>query len=243
MDLSDSPPPLPTDRFGALMAHELRSALTLLEARIDTALLRPRSAAYYEAALRQAKHHAGEVRGLLEALMDLDKLGRLPSPGKGSRCDLAKVAFAAGIPWEDAHRPGETPIRWELCPAPVWGDPRLLGRMVINFLDNAVKYSSPGSPIAVYTGREGEKSFLQVTDRGVGMTEEEIRQCLEPFWRSADCQDRASGYGLGLPLVCRIVQLHGGDVEIMSRKGEGTTVRASFPSAGGDPELEDRGEP
>ncbi len=229
MTFPRTPDPVSADRFGALVAHELRSALTLLEARIDTALLRPRSAAYYEAALRQAKLHAGEVRGLLDAMLDLEKLERLPSAQEGMRCDLAEVASAVGVPWEDVHRSSGAPISWELVSAFVQGDPRLLGRMVVNFLDNALKYSPKDVHIMVRTGTEQGKPFLQVEDRGMGMTEEEVRQCLEPFWRAADCQEKVAGYGLGLPLVHRIVRLHGASLEIASRKGAGTTVRVTFP--------------
>lgn len=229
MNFQKIPDPVSGDRFGALVAHELRSSLTLLEARIDTALLRPRSATYYEAALRQVKLHAGEVRGLLDALLDLEKLERHPSTQAEARCNLAEVASAVGVPWEDVHRSGERPLCWELAPAFVRGNARLLGRVVVNFLDNASKYSPRDARIVVRTGIEGKQAFLLVEDSGVGMTEEEIRQCLEPFWRAVGSQDRAAGYGLGLPLVHRIVRLHGGTLEIASHKGQGTTVRATFP--------------
>lgn len=216
--------------FEAQVAHEIRSSLSLLEARLDTALLRPRSAAYYEETLREVRQYAADTRALFGALMDLSRLESIHELPFEVSCDLATVVSGLELSKKDFWRLRNIVFRQELASAWVLGERVLLAQVATNLLDNAAKYSPPHAEIELRTATNRSFALLEVVDRGMGMTEDEIRHCQEPFWRSGEAAAQASGHGLGLALVRRIVTLHRGELQIVSKKGHGTTVRAIFPT-------------
>jgi two-component system OmpR family sensor kinase len=117
-------------------------------------------------------------------------------------------------------------------PQPVCVDPALLRRAVDNLLDNAGKYSEPGSPISLAAHRAGARVAIVVADRGIGIDEADREHLFTPFFRSDRSRARATGgFGLGLALARQIVLAHGGTISVASRVDEGTTVTLSLPVA------------
>lgn len=111
------------------------------------------------------------------------------------------------------------------------GDSVLLQSMLINLIDNAVKASSPGSTVRLSAYRD-PAPVLEVRDFGCGMEEEQAAMVCEPFYRVDQARSRnAGGVGLGLSLCRQIAILHGAELRIESRPGEGTTVRIVFNDA------------
>lgn len=113
------------------------------------------------------------------------------------------------------------------------GDPAFLGQVVINLLDNAVKYSNPHTIwVQVSLLRRGEQPYVTLTvrDQGVGIAGDKIYHIFEPFYRTeGGLAQRVSGSGLGLGVVKNVVEAHNGRVEVSSRKGEGTTFHILLP--------------
>jgi signal transduction histidine kinase len=113
------------------------------------------------------------------------------------------------------------------------GDPQALEQVLVNLLDNAVKYSPEPRPIDVELTRAGEWAHLRVSDRGCGIPADEQERIFEPFYRagSPSCSGERSttGSGLGLALVRRTVSAHGGRVTVTSQPGEGSTFVVSLP--------------
>jgi signal transduction histidine kinase len=115
-------------------------------------------------------------------------------------------------------------------------DPLLLRRAIDNLLDNAAKYSDPGTPVTLAiqpNGAPNSKTVaFEIVDRGIGMSAAEIDLAFTPFWRADDSRTRKTGgVGLGLALARRIARAHGGDVTLSSRPGQGTTARLEVPLA------------
>ncbi len=113
-------------------------------------------------------------------------------------------------------------------------DLRKIKQILINLLSNAVKFTEPGGCVTIESGIEQDGSLaIRVIDTGIGMKPDEIEKALEPFGQIDGGLDRTyEGTGLGLTLTKALVELHGGDLEITSRTGEGatgTTVIARFP--------------
>lgn len=104
------------------------------------------------------------------------------------------------------------------------GDPAALERAVVNVLDNAVKFSPPDSQVEVCL-RQGR---LQVSDRGVGLTQDDAGHVFERFWRSPAAR-ALPGSGLGLAIVADTVQQHGGKATARPRQGGGATVEILLP--------------
>jgi signal transduction histidine kinase len=112
----------------------------------------------------------------------------------------------------------------------VWADPRFLRQILLNLISNAIKFSEPGGQVSVaFEARQGA-TVLHVVDQGIGISEEDLEHVFEPFVQVGSGYDRKyEGTGLGLALVRRLVDLHGGDISIDSTLGEGTTVTISLP--------------
>jgi PAS domain S-box-containing protein len=108
-------------------------------------------------------------------------------------------------------------------------DERLLGHIFTNLLSNAVKYSDPGVTVNFAVGRDGHEAVCVVRDRGIGISEEDQQHLFKAFHRGGNVGTRP-GTGLGLLLVKRCAELHGGNVQVHSKTGEGTTVTVRFPA-------------
>jgi two-component system sensor histidine kinase MprB len=111
-----------------------------------------------------------------------------------------------------------------LSPWLVTGDAAALERAAVNLLDNAIKFSPPGTSIDV-TLADGT---LQVADRGAGVSSDEGRQAVERFWRSARARARP-GSGLGLSIVSDVAHHHGGRATLEPRPGGGAVATLHLP--------------
>jgi two-component system sensor histidine kinase SenX3 len=111
------------------------------------------------------------------------------------------------------------------------GDATLLVTALSNLIDNAVSYSSPGSPVSVSRRLAGGFVEIAVTDRGLGIAPEHQERVFERFFRIDQARSRATGgTGLGLAIVKHVAANHGGDVQLWSRPGTGSTFTLRVPA-------------
>ena len=123
----------------------------------------------------------------------------------------------------------------------VVGDADLLATAVRNLLDNALRHSSPLTSVAVAIGREADNVTIAVVDQGEGIHPEEQRRVFERFYRGDPSRGRKTGgSGLGLSIVKHVAADHGGEVEVWSKPGAGSTFTLTLPMA--DPPAAERGE-
>lgn len=113
----------------------------------------------------------------------------------------------------------------------LFGDKRLFKQIVLNLLSNAVKFNAEnGTVICKLWVDPARGAILSVQDTGIGMSPDDAKRALEPFTQAEETVSRkASGLGLGLPLVKRFTEMHGGNLEITSQIGKGTEVQVVFP--------------
>jgi len=112
-------------------------------------------------------------------------------------------------------------------PTEAQADERLLGHIFANLLSNAVKYSEAGTTVRFSVAREGRDAVCVIQDKGIGIPEEDQHHLFLAFHRGSNVGTRP-GTGLGLLLVKRCADLHGGKVHVHSQPGEGTTVTVRF---------------
>ena len=111
------------------------------------------------------------------------------------------------------------------------GDEDLLRRMVINLLDNAIKYTPDGGSVSVKLWREDGRINLRVTDNGIGIPAEAAARVFERFYRVDKARSRAEGgSGLGLPIVKWIAEAHQGSVSLESAPERGSSFTVSLPA-------------
>jgi signal transduction histidine kinase len=118
---------------------------------------------------------------------------------------------------------------------PVLGDEPALGRVIQNLFANAVKYGGAGGWVGLEARREGNHVFITIADRGMGIGAPDQARIFEPFYRApAAVEAQIQGAGLGLSLVRRIVDAHGGVVSVRSEPGEGAAFTVQLPVAGSE---------
>jgi signal transduction histidine kinase len=111
------------------------------------------------------------------------------------------------------------------APLPVRCDPERIEQVIGNLITNAIKYSPEGGTIEVSAAARGDRVELAVRDSGVGIPADELAHVFDPFRRVAATRHVAPGAGLGLFVVRRIVEAHGGTIEVDSAPGAGSTFR------------------
>jgi signal transduction histidine kinase len=104
----------------------------------------------------------------------------------------------------------------------------LLGHIFTNLLNNGVKYSEPGATIHFAVERDEREAVCIIRDRGIGILVDDQQKLFNTFQRGGNVGDRP-GTGLGLVIVKRCVELHGGKIQIKSQPGEGTEVTVRLP--------------
>ena len=221
--------------FVANVSHELRTPLTAIKGYAETlrdgGLRDSETAAEF---VRVIHRHAERLRALIEDLLDLAAVEQ----GE-ARIDLAPVALRdVATQAEAVARPAAAGKRHTLT-LDVPGDlPRVLadrdrlGQVLINLLDNAVKFTPEGGRIEVSARPSSGRVVLSVKDNGVGIPPEDIGRIFERFYRVGRSRDRREGgTGLGLAIAKHLTQAMGGTIEVESRPGSGTTFRVSLPAA------------
>lgn len=205
--------------------HELRTPLTSLRTNIE--LLSQASSTGRGLSPDQRDEILADVRAQTEELTtlvgDLVELARdEPMPQNPEPMDLADVVESA-LQRVRLRAPGLT-HDVELSPWWVVGEPRSLERAVTNLLDNAAKWSPDDGTVTVRL-REGE---LTITDQGPGIAADDLPHVFDRFYRSSEART-LPGSGLGLSIVRRAAERHGGRVEVRSTPGEGSTFTLVIP--------------
>ncbi|MFP5390051.1 MAG: ATP-binding protein [Gammaproteobacteria bacterium] len=210
------------DEFLAMLAHELRNPLAPIRAAADLlALTRgdARLASISGVLSRQVDH----MTGLVNDLLDVSRVTRGNIVLDNAPADVGGVVMAAieqARPLIDA-RNHQLHAHVEPGPLTVMGDEKRLVQILVNLLNNAAKYTLPGGRIDVSARADGADVLIEVRDNGIGMSAELVTSAFELFAQAARASDRAQGgLGLGLALVRRLVELHGGQVRAFS-EGEG----------------------
>jgi signal transduction histidine kinase len=118
---------------------------------------------------------------------------------------------------------------------PVLGDEPALRRVFQNLVGNAIKYGAGGGSIALRARADGAHVAISVVDRGIGIAPAEQARIFDPFYRAADVvAAQIQGAGLGLSLVKRIVEAHGGKIAVKSAPGAGSEFTVTLPAAAAD---------
>ncbi len=218
--------------FVANASHELKTPAATIQAVAET--LGRAATEDPEAVARFASQLEREAVRLSRIVADLLDLSRLES---GSALEdfvsLGAAAREEGQRLEEtAEHAGVTLEIQTEDERPVRGSQRDLALLVRNLIDNAIRYSHEGGRVAVRIDAEGDEVILRVSDTGIGIPSRDLDRIFERFYRVDRARSRETGgTGLGLAIVRHVVENHGGEIEVESELGRGTTFRISFPAA------------
>lgn len=215
--------------FTAEASHQLRTPLTALLGQVEVALRRDRDGAEYRRVLGSVHRQADRLRKVVESLLFLarsDADAGLPAKEVVDLGEWLPEHVRNG--WADHPRTAD--IRVEASAARAEVHPVLLGELVDVLVDNACKYSPPGTPITMRVGPVGAAVEVSVEDAGVGVGEADAARIFEPFIRSDEARRRGvDGSGLGLSVAKRIADAHGGHLSVKSASGAGSRFTLRLP--------------
>lgn len=214
-------------QFTGNAAHELRTPLALMQAQIELFIsehsgLQPETAEL----LGLLQEQTERMSRMTKVLLEMSELRSVPCEddvelgplSEEVLTDLAPLAENKGMALNCA---GD---------ALVIGSDTLLYRLVFNLVENAIRYSRPGSTVNVSICDNNSRVFLRVEDQGPGIPKQYQESIFQPFFRLDKSRSRAyGGAGLGLALVWEIAALHGGAVEVEVSSENGTTMLVSLP--------------
>jgi two-component system OmpR family sensor kinase len=219
-------------RFAADASHELRTPLTAISGYTDVLLMGakddPPEADRVLHVMRE------EIRRMRRLVQDLLTLARLDEGQEGMRQEQIAVApLLREVATAAAPLAGTRRVRIEVTDEDllVIGDHDRLIQVLLNLLDNAIKFTRADGTICLRAAREGPAILIEVADDGVGIPPAHLGRVFERFYQS-DTARNERGAGLGLAIVEAIVRAHGGTVQASSVLGHGTTISVRLPGAG-----------
>lgn len=219
------------DEFLAMLGHELRNPLSVIA---NAVTVMDRAGSDAAAAVRSREMVTRQITHLRQLVDDLLDVARVTT-GKivlNTRAlDLAKIARRSIAVLQDARRLASHQIEAELAEAWVAADETRIEQILVNLLENAVKYTPPGGHIRVRVRPDGHTAVLEVSDTGLGIAPNLLPHVFEIFTQGERTLDRSQGgLGLGLTLVRRLVELHHGRVTAASEGlGRGATFSVMLP--------------
>jgi two-component system CheB/CheR fusion protein len=222
------------DQFIAMLGHELRHPLTP----ITHAIYLLRKAHQDPATIELLEIIDTQSQTLLRfvnELLDLSRISRGLIEIRPERLDFVAVARDAVHALQPFIEERQHVVSLVLPATPMYvrGDPGRLRQVVSNLVENAAKYTEPGGRITVTLEPRGDEAVLAVSDNGIGIAAENLERIFEPFTQSHQpLINPLSGLGIGLSLVRRIVELHGGHVKVTSAgSSAGSEFVVSLPLA------------
>lgn len=222
-------------RFISSASHELSTPLTSISGQLEVSLQRNRSAEEYREVMQSVYQDARHLNKLTQTLLQFAtvsgtaggieiKLIRIDEVLMQLPSEVLKMGKGYSVQLEFIHIPAQEE---KLL---VFGNADLLFTAIKNIVSNACKYSS-NRLAKVRLSINQTEIIISIEDEGKGIAENELKNIFQPFYRSDDSRGTA-GFGVGLPLVNRIIKLHKGQIKVISSVGKGTTFFVHLPIAG-----------
>jgi two-component system, OmpR family, sensor histidine kinase CiaH len=219
------------NRFVADASHELRTPLTSLKTSIEVNLRNK------DLTLRQAKEliksNLEEVE-LLRVLSDgLIRLTYYQKPNGNiifEKVTLEEIADNAVGKITAMAMANKIKINLKIGKLQVKGDRKSLTELLVILLDNAIKYSKPNSSVKILASEINNRAVIAVSDEGIGIDKKDLPHIFDRFYRAEKSRSKkdVSGYGLGLSIAKKIVEIHNGTIAVKSEKGEGATFTVTL---------------
>jgi two-component system, OmpR family, sensor histidine kinase BaeS len=210
------------------VAHELRTPVAILQAGHEALL-----DGLAEPTPAELTSLRDEVLRLARMVDDLQTLAAADAAALQlvlRPADLAGAAAAAAGSLARRFEAAGVTLDQQLAPVPVRADERWLHQVITNLLTNALKFTPAGGHVTIGTSQRGADAVLQVSDTGVGITQEDLPHIFDRFWRGGSAA-QISGSGIGLAVAVQLAQAHGGALTARSEPGQGTELTLTLPVA------------
>lgn len=220
-------------QFTSDASHELRTPLTVMKGETELVLRRPRPLEDYQSVLESNLEEIDRMTRIVEELLFLSRadMGEV-------KMESRPVVLEALV--EDIHRQATllgqdrsiAVVLGTVMPALVQGDELRLRELLLNLVENAVKYSHPGGKIEIGLVTDGQQAIISVSDQGIGIAPEDHRKIFDRFFRTDEARAHTKkGTGLGLAICAWIAESHKGRISVKSNVGQGSTFTVTLPLA------------
>lgn len=218
-------------RFVADASHELRTPLTVLRGELETLAQEPNLTPAWRDRLGSTLEEVERLTSIVEGLFAISRLDAGEAATEWLVFDLAPLVTGTADQMALLADDKQIQVRCD-APTPVWiaGDRARMKQVVVNLLDNAIKYTQPGGMITLTVRALDAKAVIEVADNGAGIPAEALPRVFDRFFRVDPTRSRErGGAGLGLSIVRSICAAHQGEVTVESAPGQGSRFRVTMP--------------
>jgi heavy metal sensor kinase len=220
-------------RFSADASHELRTPLTILQLELEEMIQHHDLPLVIIDQIGSALEETQRLSRIVESLMAISRLDAGEVKMEKVLLDLGELAASTAEQMKLLGEEKAVRLACHVDPGVrVLGDQSRLKQVVVNLIDNAIKYTPQGGRVTVNVRAVEGGAQLEVADNGLGMSPEVISHVFERFYRADKARSRDSGgAGLGLAIVKAICSAHGADIQVASQEGKGSIFRVELPLA------------
>lgn len=220
------------NNFISNASHELSTPLTTIIGEAEVTLSKSRSETEYVESLTTILREAERLDKITKSLLFLAQTGFAGKAQKFDKVRIDQLLWDVKSTIDKINPKNKVQINTSLMPESpeqlkIKGNEQLLHLALTNLVSNACKYSH-NKPVTVSIGAAADKVIIVIKDAGVGIPEAELKFIYDPFFRASNVTE-FEGYGIGLPLARNIVRMHAGELLVVSKINEGTTVQVTFP--------------
>jgi signal transduction histidine kinase len=220
------------NNFISNASHELSTPLTTIIGEAEVTLSKSRSETEYVESLTTILSEAERLEKITKSLLFLAQTGFAGKAQKFDKVRVDQLLWDVKSTIDKINPKNKVQINTSLMPESpeqlkIKGNEQLLHLALTNLVSNACKYSH-NKPVTVSIGAAADKVIIVIKDTGVGIPDAELKFIYDPFFRASNVTEY-EGYGIGLPLARNIVRMHTGELLVVSKINEGTTVQVTFP--------------
>ena len=219
-------------QFTSDASHELRTPLAVILSQCDYSLSRPQSPKEATQALETVQEQARKMSALISQLLTLARADRGQDRLLLEQIDLSNLTEMVSMQVQEMAEEKRIRVHTDIAPEiTVLGDETMLMRMLLNLMENAVKYGARGGNLWVALSRREDRIYGIIRDDGIGISQENLSKIWDRFYQVEPSRSSTiGGVGLGLPMVQYIVRVHGGAITAESELGKGSIFTFWLPA-------------
>ena len=211
------------------ISHELKTPLSVLKGELEVTLKRIRSTQEYETALQSSLEEVNRIAGIVENLLTLARFDAKTTTLQAVSLDLSALVEDTLEAIQVLAVQKNITLQFNSAHTlDILADKNQIRRLILNILDNAIKYTQPGGKIFIDLRQQDGFANIEITDTGIGIPESELPHIFDRFYR-VDKSRSSLGFGLGLSIAQSIAMAHGGKIRAKANLPQGTIFTISLP--------------
>jgi len=221
------------NRFSTDVSHELRTPLTVLRGELEDAARSKELSLEMRDTVASALEETGYLGEIVENLLAISRLDGGAANIDTERLDLGDLAVSTADQMRLLAEVKSISIQYKITPGvEIEGNRTYLKQVIVNLLDNAIKYTRPGGWVRVLVSSKDPMAIMEIVDNGSGIPAEGLPHIFERFYRTDKARSRnTGGHGLGLSIAKAICVAHEGDIKVSSVESQGSCFRVELPLA------------